>query len=838
MRRQIWFVVLLVPSLLVAFSSPARIKGEDNLLKNGSIDSVRHWKSTSIQGAKFDLDKKEGGEKKGSLTIIKPVKDDTCHSWFQALSPLPDKPCNLKLIVKMKAEGLEAGSEVNVMVQCLDENGRFVGAGRCDPLSDDTDWVESSDVFLVPETCSRINVLAYFVGQGQAWFDDFRLFRTEEPVPKPIPGAPGKTESRLQELMRGSTENISWCFDAEKARNRARKEGKPILLYVRCTDDGKGYASALESIRAPDITWRDNGFKKDLLFRVGPLSYREMEELIERRFVPLCLTYKLSSHGQGNPDLEGIKDPLADLGLSGQDFVTPALAVLRRDGKLYRKIHRLGILSRDFIDRWLRHCLRGLKASSKSKEAVDLFHDGELERVTEQLDRNKDIASRLLKARALLRLGKLKETEKALLGVRHPGALALRGRIELLRGNWDKAAGFFRQSVKAGKEPVKEEATFYLGWCLARTGAREDACKAWKKIVGETCFGRKAAACLLEGAPRLMMAEVMRALPEFDEWPEQTEYAEPAPFDARRSLTILLELQREDGSFGDHGGPGGPGGTDAAITAIAADALWTWKSRVPQSLNRRMERAHKRALEFLDAWAKRPQSGNGKPFDNAYALMHLVRVGEKRTAKKIIGHIENTQHEDGNWTVYTPDRPASFNTALCIMALAQSKEKGYAIPKKCLERGVKALAAMRQPSGHFPYSTKPGHEWMTTDHGAIARNALCEHALLINGEGDRSGIDKALNFFLEYHEELRLPTKKLYDYFNPRGHGGYYFFFAHRNAIEAAAFADQKMKKKTYQAVRRAVLSASEFDGTFMDCYLLGRAYGTAMALWILAREE
>gem|GEM_PF-2487165 len=838
MRRRLWIVAFLV---LIIFAEPfsfARDEKQDNLFANGSFDSSRHWNCTGIQGARFDHDSKEGGDKRGSLSIIKPEKNETCHNWFHALSPPSDKPYNLKLIVKMKAEGLGKGCEINVMVQCLDESNQFVSSGRCEPLFEDTDWVESSGVFHVPKTCSQIRVLAYFVGQGRAWFDDFRLLRTEEPVTEPTPGAGSKEQARLQELMRGCAEKLNWCFDADEAKQRARKQGKPILLYVRCTDDDKGYASALESMRAPGIAWRDNGLQKDLLFRAGPLSYPEIEELIERRFIPLCLTYKLSSHGRGFSDQEGNKDPLADLGLAAKDFITPALAVVRRNGKLYHKIHRLGILSRSFTDRWLRHCLQGLKASSKAKEPHDLFNDGELERVIAKLRRERDVASKLLEARAMLRLGELKDAEKAVKGIRHPGALLVRGRIEMQRGNWETAAGLFEKSATDGDGSVREAATFFLGWCLERTDATNDARKAWKEIVGESSFGRKAAACLLQGGPCLMMAEVMRSLPDFDKWPEQTEYAEPAEFDALRSLTALLEFQRADGSFGDHSGPRGPGGCDAAITAIASDALWIWKDRVPRSLKKRMDKAHQQALGYLRTWAKRPQSGKGKPFNNAYALMHLIRVGDKDTAGKVISLIENTQFEDGNWTVYYQERPASFNTALCIMALAQAKAKGYKIPEETLERGVKALAAMRQPSGHFPYSTKPGHEWMTTDHGAIARNALCEHALLINGEGRRSDIDRALKLFLEYYEELRVPTKKLYDYFNSRGHGGYYFFFAHRNAIEAAALAGKKMKKKTHQAVRIAVLSASEFDGTFMDSYLLGRAYGTASALWILAYEE
>jgi hypothetical protein len=89
--------------------------------------------------------------------------------------------------------------------------------------------------------------------------------------------------------------------------------------------------------------------------------------------------------------------------------------------------------------------------------------------------------------------------------------------------------------------------------------------------------------------------------------------------------------------------------------------------------------------------------------------------------------------------------------------------------------------------------------------------------------------------FEKHAPELRVATKKLYDYFNSRGHGGYYFFFAHRNAFEAAALVDAKARDRVRAFVREAVLKAREGDGTFMDHQMIGRAYATAQALCILA---
>ncbi len=70
-------------------------------------------------------------------------------------------------------------------------------------------------------------------------------------------------------------------------------------MYVRCTDDKAGIDSARRSIRADDIGFRDDGYRKDLLFRAGPLTDRKVVDVISRRFVPVCATYHLATEGQG-----------------------------------------------------------------------------------------------------------------------------------------------------------------------------------------------------------------------------------------------------------------------------------------------------------------------------------------------------------------------------------------------------------------------------------------------------------------------------------------------------------------------------------------------------------
>jgi hypothetical protein len=362
-------------------------------------------------------------------------------------------------------------------------------------------------------------------------------------------------------------------------------------------------------------------------------------------------------------------------------------------------------------------------------------------------------------------------------------------------------------------------------------GKQAEARAEWKAIAGPTRFGRKAAACVLPGGPRLWLAASEALWPRGRGLPEQSEGYGDA-FDGEESVRALLLLQNADGSFGGHDGAVGEGWNDGAITSLASEALAFWAPRVPKPLG--AAEARDRALDYLEQWARRG-NGGGAAFNNPYVLMELLRARRMGGAGAVVARIAKSQLADGNWTVYVAERPASFNTALNILALRAAKEKGLDVPKDVLERGVAALQAMRQKGDLFPYSTMKGHEWMTTEHGSIARDPLCEHALLANGKGDARKLAAALARFERFAHELRRPTKQLYDYFNARGHGGYYFFFAHRNAFEAAALADGKTRDRVRAFVREAVLAAREGDGTFMDHQMIGRAYATAQALCILA---
>ena len=90
-------------------------------------------------------------------------------------------------------------------------------------------------------------------------------------------------------IARSAVEEIPWVFDAAEAKKRSGEEKRPILLYVRCVDEEENIESAQSSLRAEKISSFDDGLKKDLLFRTGPLSDPAVSELIRRRYVPVLV---------------------------------------------------------------------------------------------------------------------------------------------------------------------------------------------------------------------------------------------------------------------------------------------------------------------------------------------------------------------------------------------------------------------------------------------------------------------------------------------------------------------------------------------------------------------
>ncbi|HEX6884957.1 MAG TPA: hypothetical protein VF530_16395 [Planctomycetota bacterium] len=987
---------MTVPGLRALVPLPLLLGGGESLLHNGEARNANGW-TPNGPAELFEHDRSVGCAAQGALRIRRPPgADSTPYNWFQR-AELPRKtPRRLELCVQLLTSGFAPGSEACAMVQVCPESGPPLSYAWANQVRTDGGWTETRAVFDVPEGARHVNVLAYLTGTGTVWFDDFVLEETEKPLTaSPVNAGDPATEA----LARRAASQIPWLFSGEAARARARKEAKPVLVYVRCTDDAEGLESARRSIEAVDLPLAEDGYAKDLLFRAAVLAAPEIADLVARRTVPLCVTYELAS-ARGDPDLpagwnhtpgaagvafrvdgavgaaqpgslridgaasgeptphnwrqvaqapaelparcrlsariraeglvqgseacvivncfdargqmlshtrlpevradtdwraadtsfqvpEGCQSLLVmaylvgagtawfdDLsielrgarvrspellrnggldergaGLEGfaldpAQVTTPALVLADAEGRVLRKLHRIGTLSEDQVDHWLRSALAEAGPPSRARKAADLYRDGELERVLALTEGRSDTESRLLWARAQVRLGALERAEATLGESTSGAARAVRAWIALRRGEWEAARTLLDQATPDLEGEDRLAARYWSAWCSALLGNHAEALARWRELVdsasgaaAESPTRFRAAACLLDAGPRPFLAATTRAWPRTPDLGEETEGPYGASYDRARSTVALLELQRDDGSFGSHQGIEGLGYVDPAVTAIALRALARVEPGLPSGLAERSRAARARALAYLEDYAAREQPSFRAldPFNLAYVVLALLELDAKGPCAALLARMQALQLADGNWTVYHAERPASFNTALCLLALRRAEEAGLEVPAGARDRALAALEAMRQAGGLFPYSTAPGHEWMTTPHGSIARDPLCEEALLACGRGSRELLAAALERFLAHHAELRAPTKRLYDYFNQRGHGGYYFFFAHDNALRAArAYAPPELVREVEARTRAAVLAAMEGDGTWMDKFLLGRAYGTAMALLIL----
>ena len=97
-------------------------------------------------------------------------------------------------------------------------------------------------------------------------------------------------------------------------------------------------------------------------------------------------------------------------------------------------------------------------------------------------------------------------------------------------------------------------------------------------------------------------------------------------------------------------------------------------------------------------------------------------------------------------------------------------------------------------------------------------------------------IRPALIAAFEHHEQLE-SVRKYDDHANRLGYGGFFFWYdMHGRTMALRQLAEGATRQEMEERQREIILAIPEFDGCFVDSHELGRVYGTAMALWCLAR--
>jgi hypothetical protein len=120
-----------------------------------------------------------------------------------------------------------------------------------------------------------------------------------------------------------------------------------------------------------------------------------------------------------------------------------------------------------------------------------------------------------------------------------------------------------------------------------------------------------------------------------------------------------------------------------------------------------------------------------------------------------------------------------------------------------------------------------------TPDQSIGRGCVCEHALRRLGDSSDDGLGAAIECFLKYRGDLRRPVKLSVGWLPPRMVSSYFYFYAYDHAARAIADHGRRAAERL-GALRDDLLRVTEADGTWLDCELYGKPYGTAMALHVL----
>lgn len=361
-------------------------------------------------------------------------------------------------------------------------------------------------------------------------------------------------------------------------------------------------------------------------------------------------------------------------------------------------------------------------------------------------------------------------------------------------------------------------------------------------------------------------------------WPTEEELAEVLAFPARASLPTdrageaaagavdwLLDAQRSDGSWllPSHISSVeglGPEPFADATAALAGRALLATRSKAREEV----EAAARRALAYLvESVARRA----GEPpvvlfmdymtWSDSMVLHFLAEAleadlgdveGLAPTADVLLRDLAARQQKGGGWSYYVtsdvqgdgaPPNSISFTTAAAVIALVRAREAGLRVPDELLDPAVDALERMREDDGTFAYflfhengATQSG----TAAAGAVGRGPVCELALRAAGKSSPKRLREAFEDFLDQRHLLAAEQGKVLMHAGPDGQGCHYLLFDYAHAALAHDELGGGAAART--KVRELVLACRQPDGSFLDTPVLGRAYGTAMALLALRALE
>jgi hypothetical protein len=326
-----------------------------------------------------------------------------------------------------------------------------------------------------------------------------------------------------------------------------------------------------------------------------------------------------------------------------------------------------------------------------------------------------------------------------------------------------------------------------------------------------------------------------------------------------RGVRWLVDAQNPDGSWGTGRGTTGfdvmaspPGSHDAfrvGSTALAVMALREGGERT----------ASERGLGYLAAYDGLKRANRAEIYNvwgHTYALQALARAAKetgrddyRRGAERHLADLVRYETYTGGWNYYdfaagtqTPSMEGtSFGTAAGLVALAEAKEAGLAVPEVLIRRALARLVETRLPDGTFLYGADyrylrrlPANK----ANGSLGRTQSGHDALQLwkaGGIGERE-VREGLDRFFREHRFLEIGRKRQYPHEAWYQTSGYYYYFGHFHA--ARLIAGLKEPGGYPARLRDVILPHQEADGSWWDYKMwdYDKVYGTAFAVMSLLR--
>lgn len=651
---------------------------------------------------------------------------------------------------------------------------------------------------------------------------------------------------RLEALASACGTEVRWAKGWEDAARRAHAEDQLILVV----------AFLLGGFEMPDT----------------PLTTLFMEQhvinLVEERFVPLLYP---------GTDLGPLKEKYG----MGPSSFGQALIVCRPNGDIVLETPHT--MDSDVAFPFLLEALqrepsargRALPDDLQGLDRVErLLERGDLREARELLEGESDARAYALRARIFQRLRAGPEALAAVRIAREKGDDSaqldlLEARLLARAGNDERAVELL-EGVRGGAEDTEfaRRATFELGIHELARGNPDRTRELWRELTRGDEASRwswRAAAALRSSA---LEFGVLTDLdwPDADILAEQLVFHDPATEEVpaigevqQRAVQWLLEHQRENGSWVSPDG-------DSAKSGLGADPfIDSYTALAGRALLRDTESEATRdavllALEYIErSLASRKKTPprvfymDFMTWSDSMMLDLFVDAVERKLVKRgdvsqsvrtLVEDLSARQQRNGGWSYYkkndlsaadVPAQSISFTTAAAVQALARADQAGFSVPDDLLERGVDALTRMRNENGvfsYFLYEHEERGKVGANDRGDVGRGPVCESALFLAGASDSERVAGTIGRFLEVATFYTAEQGKALMHAGPEAQGCHYLLFDLMHAAQSWRAADGD--PRTAALLRECVLECRQADGSFLDTPILGRSFGTAMALLAL----